>query len=44
LLLRFWGVPNLQVINREVHVAKCAGEAGRRVRERIEVETEQAAG
>jgi hypothetical protein len=30
-LLAFWGMPNLQVINREVHVAKCAVEAkGRR--------------
>jgi hypothetical protein len=44
LLLRFWGVPNLQVINREVHVAKCAGEAGRRARERIDVEAKPAAG
>lgn len=26
-LLGYWGVPNLQVINREVHVAKCADEA-----------------
>jgi hypothetical protein len=26
-LLDFWGLPNLQVINREVHVAKCALEA-----------------
>jgi hypothetical protein len=30
-LLAFWGMPNLQVINREVHVAKCAEEATRRV-------------
>jgi hypothetical protein len=30
-LLDFWGMPNLQVINRETHVAKCAVEAaGRR--------------
>jgi hypothetical protein len=30
-LLGYWGLPNLQVINREVHVAKCAAEArGRR--------------
>jgi hypothetical protein len=29
-LLGFWGLPNLQVINRENHVAKCAGEAGDR--------------
>ena len=26
-LLAFWGLPNLQVINRDVHVEKCAGEA-----------------
>lgn len=26
-LLGFWGLPNLQVINREVHAEKCAGEA-----------------
>jgi hypothetical protein len=26
-LLGFWGLPNLQVINREVHAAKCADEA-----------------
>src|ERR1700730_9271946 len=32
-LLAFWGVPNLQVINRSAHVEKCAQEAGeRRVR------------
>jgi hypothetical protein len=30
-LLGFWGVPNLQVINREAHVAKCAEEAQYRV-------------
>jgi hypothetical protein len=29
-LLDFWGLPNLQVINRDVHVAKCAVEAGGR--------------
>jgi hypothetical protein len=26
-LLAFWGLPNLQVINRNVHAAKCAVEA-----------------
>ncbi|MBN8980538.1 MAG: hypothetical protein J0I29_04550 [Rhizobiales bacterium] len=26
-LLRYWGLPNLQVINRESHAAKCATEA-----------------
>jgi hypothetical protein len=29
-LLFFWGVPNLQVINRAAHVAKCAAETGER--------------
>jgi len=31
-LLSFWGLPNLQVINREAHVAKCADEARSRLR------------
>lgn len=26
-LLNYWGLPNLQVINRDVHAAKCAIEA-----------------
>jgi hypothetical protein len=26
-LLGFWGLPNLQVINREAHVVKCASES-----------------
>ena len=26
-LLSYWGLPNLQVINRDVHAAKCADEA-----------------
>jgi hypothetical protein len=26
-LLDYWGLPNLQVINRDVHAAKCATEA-----------------
>jgi len=30
-LLNYWGLPNLQVINREAHVAKCAVEARYRV-------------
>ena len=30
-LLSYWGLPNLQVINREAHVAKCAVEARYRV-------------
>jgi hypothetical protein len=29
-LLDYWGLPNLQVINRDAHVAKCATEAGDR--------------
>lgn len=29
-LLDFWGAPNLQVVNREAHLAKCALEAGSR--------------
>ena len=29
-LLAFWGVPNLQVINRSAHAEKCALEAGER--------------
>ena len=37
-LLAFWGLPNLQVINRDAHTAKCAVEAGtrRRIPEAIE--------
>ena len=32
-LLSYWGVPNLQVINRDVHAAKCAEEgAGSRAK------------
>jgi len=29
-LLGYWGLPNLQVINRDIHVAKCAAEARHR--------------
>ena len=29
-LLDYWGLPNLQMINREVHAAKCADEARER--------------
>lgn len=29
-LLRFWGAPNLQVVNQDAHRAKCAREAGAR--------------
>jgi hypothetical protein len=35
-LLSYWGVPNLQVINRDVHAAKCAGEAKSRGQSRAE--------
>jgi hypothetical protein len=31
-LLSFWGLANLQVINRDAHAAKCASEASERVR------------
>ena len=34
-LLAFWGFPNLQVINRDVHAAKCAVEAKYRGRSRV---------
>src|SRR6202140_4553995 len=37
-LLAFWGVPNLQVINREAHAAKCASEANDRSSRRAEAE------
>jgi hypothetical protein len=29
-ILAYWGAPNLQVVNRAAHVAKCAREAGQR--------------
>ena len=35
-LLGFWGMPNLQVINRDAHAAKCAAEAGYRKEARLE--------
>jgi hypothetical protein len=37
-LLAFWGLPNLQVINRDAHTEKCAAEAGtrRRIPELVE--------
>ena len=38
-LLDFWGLPNLQVINRAAHAAKCAIEARhRRVARSLETE------
>jgi hypothetical protein len=33
-LLAHWGVPNLQVINRDVHAIKCASEANHRAQHR----------
>jgi len=33
-LLDFWGVPNLQVVNRSAHAAKCAQESGERAQRR----------
>jgi hypothetical protein len=33
-LLGFWGVPNLQIINRAAHVEKCARESGERAERR----------
>jgi hypothetical protein len=35
-LLAFWGLPNLQVINRDAHAAKCAAEAGDRRKVRLD--------
>lgn len=34
-LLAFWGVPNLQVVNRVVHTEKCGAEAAERARLRL---------
>ena len=34
-LLGFWGLPNLQVINREAHLRKCADEARERATTRL---------
>ena len=39
ILLGFWGTPNLQVINRDVHVAKCAQEAKYRVQQSLSKES-----
>jgi len=33
-LLAFWGVPNLQIVNRSAHVEKCAQESGERAQRR----------
>lgn len=35
-LLRFWGIPNLQAVNRDAHRAKSACEAAHRARARME--------
>lgn len=40
-LLGFWGVPNLQVINREAHVSKCAFEAAGRAQVRADARCER---
>ena len=37
-LLSFWGLPNLQIINRDVHVEKCAAEAVTRRRTAVAVD------
>jgi hypothetical protein len=42
-LLSYWGLPNLQVINRDVHAAKCAEEATYRgVKRKIAAEADGA--
>lgn len=38
-ILRYWGAPNLQAINRDAHLAKCAREAAERARGRAEAPT-----
>jgi hypothetical protein len=43
-LLDFWGLPNLQVINRDMHVAKCAAEADDRNQARLELGQSQSGG
>jgi hypothetical protein len=37
-LLAFWGLPNLQVINRDQHAEKCAAEANTRRRIPVQIE------
>jgi hypothetical protein len=41
VLLGFWGFPNLQIINREVHAAKCAAEAKYRGERRSGVDNDK---
>ena len=43
-LLAYWGVPNLQVINRSAHVEKCGQESAARARLRQAAATERNAG
>jgi hypothetical protein len=43
-LLAFWGLPNLQVINRDIHAAKCALEATYRGQSRLELAQSRGAG
>ncbi|HVL72405.1 MAG TPA: hypothetical protein VM434_11045 [Beijerinckiaceae bacterium] len=43
-LLAFWGVPNLRVVNRAAHVAKCAAEAAERASGRRSVPVESGVG
>ena len=43
-LLGYWGLPNLQVINRDVHAAKCAVEATYRGQSRLELAESRGAG
>jgi hypothetical protein len=42
-LLAYWGLPNLQVINREAHIRKCADEARERARARTIAPADNAA-
>jgi hypothetical protein len=37
VLLRYWGLPNLQVINRDVHAGKSAAETSARRRSGVAV-------
>ena len=41
-LLAFWGVPNLQIVNRSAHVEKCARESGERAQRRSAPQPEDA--
>ncbi|GJD48301.1 hypothetical protein OPKNFCMD_1018 [Methylobacterium crusticola] len=37
VLLGYWGLPNLQVVNRTIHADKCAAEAGERASARRQI-------